>query len=104
MPFEAAAAVRSFSSYRGQRNWPGLWWSATTGAHIGYESWLERDQAMLLDFDCEVVGFAAEPFWLLFTGERGPRCPTRCGCGRRGCRTVIWPGPTSGWPMPQQSR
>lgn len=42
-------------------------------AHVGYESWLERDQAMLLDFDCEVVAFAAQPFWLRFTGERGPR-------------------------------
>ncbi|PZS25749.1 MAG: hypothetical protein DLM58_21780 [Pseudonocardiales bacterium] len=42
-------------------------------AHVGYESWLERDQALLLDFDCEVVAFAAQPFRLLFTGETGPR-------------------------------
>ena len=27
-------------------------------AHVGYESWLERDHAMLLDFDPEVTGFA----------------------------------------------
>jgi hypothetical protein len=69
--FESVAPVRSFTSYRGQRNWPGLWWSATMGCHVGYESWLERDQAMLLDFDPEVVGFAAQPFWLLFGGELG---------------------------------
>lgn len=69
--FEVAPAVRSFPSYRGQRNWPGLWWSATMGGHVGYESWLERDHAMLLDFDCEVTAFASQPFWLLFHAEDG---------------------------------
>lgn len=69
--FEVAPAVRSFPSYRGQRNWPGLWWSATTGGHVGFESWLERDHAMLLDFDPEVTAFASQPFWLLFHGEDG---------------------------------
>jgi hypothetical protein len=68
VPFETVAAVRSFPSYHGQRNWPGLWWSATTGGHVGYESWLERDHAMLLDFDAEVTAFAAQPFWLLVGG------------------------------------
>lgn len=71
VPFETVAAVRSFPSYHGQRNWPGLWWSATTGGHVGYESWLERDHAMLLDFDEQVSGFAAQPFWLLFGGAGG---------------------------------
>jgi hypothetical protein len=71
VPFESAAAVRLFPSFRGQRNWPGLWWSATMGRHVGYESWLERDHAMLLDFDPEVVGFAAQPFRLLFHSEQG---------------------------------
>lgn len=69
VPFESGPAVRSFPSYRGQRNWPGLWWSATMAGHVGYESWLERDHAMLLDFDPEVTAFAAQPFWLLFRGE-----------------------------------
>jgi hypothetical protein len=35
--------VREFLWARGQRHLPGLWWSATAGAHVGYESWLERD-------------------------------------------------------------
>jgi hypothetical protein len=35
--------VREFRWARGQGHLPGLWWSATTGAHVGYESWLERD-------------------------------------------------------------
>jgi len=62
--FEDAPPIRAFPSYRGQRNYPGLWWSATVGRHVGYESWLERDTAMLLDFDPQVVGFASQPFWL----------------------------------------
>jgi hypothetical protein len=33
----------------------GLWWSATTGGHVGFESWLERDQVMALDFDAAVT-------------------------------------------------
>jgi hypothetical protein len=41
-----------------------LWWSATTGRHIGYESWLERDHLMVLDVDPTVVGIASQPFWL----------------------------------------
>lgn len=65
-PFEGCAAVGAFPSYRGQRNWPGLWWSATLGRHVPYRSWLARDHAMELDFDLRVVGFAARPFWLHF--------------------------------------
>src|SRR5258708_37348116 len=38
---EAFAPVREFRWTRGQRHLPGLWWSATTGSHVGYGSWLE---------------------------------------------------------------
>ncbi|MFF2405845.1 hypothetical protein [Streptomyces sp. NPDC058092] len=38
--------------------------AATTGGHVGYESWLERDRLSLLDFDPAVVGIASQPFWL----------------------------------------
>lgn len=31
----------------------------------GSESWLERDEAMAMDFAPTVVAFAAQPFWLL---------------------------------------
>lgn len=62
--FELGMPARSFPSFKGQRNWPGLWWSATNGCHVGYESWLERDVAMMLDFDPDVVGFASQPFRL----------------------------------------
>ena len=42
----AARAWQSRSSVhirKGQRHLSGLWWSATTGGHVGFESWLERD-------------------------------------------------------------
>lgn len=62
--FERAAPVRSFPSFRGQASFPGLYYAATMDAHVGFESWLERDVAMMLDFDPEVVAFSSQPFWL----------------------------------------
>ena len=63
--------VRSFPSYRGQRNFPGWYWSATLGRQIGFESWVERDHLVALDFDASVVGIVSQPFWLLWTPEGG---------------------------------
>lgn len=71
--FEFGRPVRSFPSYKGQRNWPGWWSSATMRAHVGYESWLERDHAMMLDFDADVVAFSAQPFWMFVQVEGKPR-------------------------------
>jgi hypothetical protein len=71
--FEDLGPVRGFHWSKGQRHWPGWWWSATSGRHVGHESWLERDHAMLLDFDRDVVGFASQPFWLQWRAERGRR-------------------------------
>jgi hypothetical protein len=62
--FEAVSPVRGFPSYRGQRNYPGFYYAACSDGHVPFESWLERDEAMALDFDPMVVGFAAQPFWL----------------------------------------
>ena len=33
---------------------------------MGFESWLERDHVMLLDFDAAVVGIASQPFRLFW--------------------------------------
>ena len=63
--------VREFRWTRGQGHLPGLWWAATTGAHVGYESWLERDHLMLLDFDPQVAAISAQPFWLRWRGDAG---------------------------------
>jgi hypothetical protein len=71
VPFEQCTPARRFPSYKGQRHFPGRWWSATTGGHVGFESWLERDRLMLLDFDPAVVGIASQPFWLLWTSDKG---------------------------------
>ena len=54
--------VRSFPSYAGMGHYPGWWWSATVGDHVGYESLLERDRLMLADFDRDVVAIASQPF------------------------------------------
>jgi hypothetical protein len=40
---------------------------------VGYESWLERDRLMLLDFDPQVTGMASQPFQLSWTGLEGKR-------------------------------
>ncbi|MEW2252741.1 TnsA-like heteromeric transposase endonuclease subunit [Streptomyces sp. NPDC006975] len=71
--FETGLPVRGFPSYRGQRHFPGLYWSATTGGHVGFESWLERDHVMLLDFTPEVTGMLSQPFWLFWEDNRGKR-------------------------------
>lgn len=77
--FESAPPVREFASYRGQRHFPGLYWSASMGRHVGFESWLERDHAILLDFEPQVVGYASQPFWLYWretsTGRRLSHAP-----------------------------
>src|SRR6266545_2439776 len=38
-----------------------------------WDVWVERDVAMLLDFDLEVVAFAAQPFWLIWPDQHGER-------------------------------
>ncbi len=68
---ETFMPVREFRWTRGQKHLPGLWWSATTGSHVGYESWLERDHVMLLDFDPQVTAIAAQPFWLRWRDDAG---------------------------------
>jgi hypothetical protein len=62
--FESCTLVRRFLSRKGQRHLSGRWWSDTMAGHVGYESWLERDHLMLLDYDPDVVAIASQPFWL----------------------------------------
>ena len=38
--------VRLFPSHKGQRNFPGCYFAACTGRLVGFESWLERNEAM----------------------------------------------------------
>lgn len=58
LPWQAARSIR------GQRHFPGFYWSATTGRHVLYESRLELAWLLCADFDPAVVGIAAQPFGL----------------------------------------
>ena len=40
---EEAQPVRSFHFEKGAASFAGWQWLATTGRHVGFESWLERD-------------------------------------------------------------
>ncbi|GAC1367998.1 MAG: TnsA-like heteromeric transposase endonuclease subunit [Pseudarthrobacter sp.] len=62
IPFENSVPIRRLTAFKGQRNFAGLWWCATNHRHVGFESWCERDNLMLLDFDRDVVGFSSQPF------------------------------------------
>lgn len=68
---ELGRPARSFSWRRGRRSYPGWYWSATLGRQVGFESWVERDHLVALDFDASVVDIVSQPFWLLWTSERG---------------------------------
>ncbi|WP_231584699.1 TnsA-like heteromeric transposase endonuclease subunit [Mycobacterium haemophilum] len=71
--FEDGLPVRRFTTRKSQRHLSGRWWCATTNGHVGFESWLERDHVMLLDFDPAVVGVAAQPFWLSWSDASGSK-------------------------------
>jgi hypothetical protein len=73
VPFESVRPERRFPAFRGQGNWCGWYWSATCDRHVGYESWLERDHLMLLDFDPLVTGMSSQPFRLSWAGPDGKR-------------------------------
>jgi hypothetical protein len=49
-PFELASPARKFITFKGQKNFTGDFWAATSRDLVGYESWVERDAAMALDF------------------------------------------------------
>ena len=61
------------ASYKGQRNFVGLWWFSGTNSHVPFESWVERDTVMLLDRDPSAVAVRSQPFQLqLSTGRHVP--------------------------------
>jgi hypothetical protein len=64
MRFEDVLPVRPFRFEKGLRSFAGWWYFATTGTHVGFESWLERDHLMLMDFDPAVRAVSSQPFWL----------------------------------------
>ena len=60
----AGTPVRTPTSRKENRHYPGLFWSSTTNRHVVYESLLELDRLWLADFDRDVVGIATQPMHL----------------------------------------
>ncbi|MFE7705819.1 TnsA-like heteromeric transposase endonuclease subunit [Streptomyces sp. NPDC057486] len=90
--FEAVGQVRGFPSYRGQRNFPGWYWAATSAELVGYESWVELSHLMRLDADPEVIGVASQPFrlsWRYGGGRRRIRHTPDYFVRRRDGRAVV---------------
>ena len=56
------APWRQFRWHRGQAHYSGLYWSATTGDHVAYESRLELARLLLADFAPRVGWIVAQPF------------------------------------------
>jgi hypothetical protein len=56
---ELGRPVRSSPSYRGRRSFPGWYWASTSGGLVGFESWVERDHLVALDFDASAVGMVS---------------------------------------------
>jgi len=71
MRFEGVLPARPFRFEKGLRSFAGWWYFATTGSHVGFESWLERDHLMLMDFDPAVRAVSSQPFWLRWRDGEG---------------------------------
>ena len=69
--FEESLPARPFRFEKGLRSFAGWWYFATTGAHVGFESWLERDHLMLMDFGPAVRSVSSQPFWLRWRDRDG---------------------------------
>ena len=82
--------MRSFHWAKGAAHFPGLWWSSTTSAHVGFESWLERDHVMLMDFDPGITGIASQPFWLHWQDGDGRAGGTPRISSRGGLTAAAW--------------
>lgn len=69
--FEKARPSRAIPMHPRQKHTPGLYWSATDGRLLEYESYLEARWMTLYDFDAEVVAMAAQPFHLQALDDTG---------------------------------
>lgn len=81
--------VRVPPSYRGQRHYPGLFWSATNDGHVVYESLLELAWLWLADFDRDVVRVAAQPLHMRDPRSTRSRYPDFLTVSRGGAVSVI---------------
>lgn len=83
--FEDVPPVRGFRWNKGDRSFAGWYYAVTTGDHVGYESWLERDRLILLDFAPDVVGIASQQLRekIMSAPETPPPTPWRTVLDRR---------------------
>lgn len=90
LDFGMAKAFRKPPAYRGQRNFPGWWWSATTRSHVLYESWLERHHVIEADRDARVVAISGQPFELTWpVGQKQARHVPDLFCRMLGGQAVV---------------
>lgn len=75
--FEDTVPIREFYAWQHKRNYEGYWFSTTTGAHLRFESLLERQFLLAADHDLTVVSISAQPFAALWPAN------TRAADGRR---------------------
>ena len=73
--FESVDVVRKPSSWQHKRNYEGFYWAATTASHVWFESLYERAALMRLDRDRRVVGLAAQPMWIYWSGSGRKHAP-----------------------------
>jgi hypothetical protein len=66
------APVRRPGVYQRQRHMPGLWFSTTVWRFLEYESLLERDWMVLLDFDHGVEWICEQPLRLRYRKDERP--------------------------------
>jgi hypothetical protein len=59
--FAGSVPWRRWRSRRGQAHLSGMYWAATTGGHVVYESRLELARLLLADFDPQVAWMWAQP-------------------------------------------
>jgi hypothetical protein len=91
-PLEEAQPVRPFHFEKGGVSFAGWRWLSTTGRHVGFESWLERDHLILMDFDPDIIAVAAQPFWLHWRDAAGKlrrHAPDYFARRRDGCGVVV---------------
>ncbi|MBC7596572.1 MAG: TnsA-like heteromeric transposase endonuclease subunit [Kineosporiaceae bacterium] len=80
--------VRKPGRYRGQKNYPGKHWFASSGLHVPFESMLERSALMRIDFALDVVAIAAQPVRISFA-DGGSAVPDFLAQHRDGTQTVF---------------
>ena len=64
--------VRAPGVYQRQRHMPGRWFSTTARRFLEYESLLERDWMLLMDFDREVEWLCEQPLRLRYLRDGRP--------------------------------